>query len=377
MTRTSFVAAWFAGIAVAAVLAGCGHHGSAPSAPQSVYGLATAQVASQQVPTGANAVGSLHAPETAILSAQVSSRVVAVLVKEGDSVSAGQTLIRLDSAQLGADVNRAEAGVSASRNAMSAAQADASLADSTLARYQVLREKKSVSPQEYDQMEQRAKSAHAMLDAAKAQLAAAEAGASGSRAVASYTRIAAPFSGRVTSRMVDPGTLASPGVPLLVVDKAGPLELHVTADESLLSAIHIKMQLPVQLGSDASPAITGTVTSILPSADPASHTFEVKLAIPHTDSLRAGMYGSAFIATGLHVATLVPQSAIVTHGSLHSVWVLDGNRVASLRYVTLGLAHGDQVEALSGLNSGETVVLNPGDRELGGARVETGSKVTP
>ena len=87
--------------------------------------------------------------------------------------------------------------------------------------------------------------------------------------------------------------------------------------------------------------------------------------------------GSAFIATGLHVATLVPQSAIVTHGSLHSVWVLDGNRVASLRYVTLGLAHGDQVEALSGLNSGETVVLNPGDRELGGARVETGSKVTP
>ena len=298
-------------------------------------------------------------------------------MKEGDSVSAGQTLIRLDGAQLGADVNRAEASVSASRNAMSAAQADASLADSTLARYQVLRDKKSVSPQEYDQMEQRAKSAHAMLDAAKAQLAAAEAGASGSRAVASYTRIAAPFSGRVTSRMVDPGTLASPGVPLLVVDKAGPLELHVTADESLLSAIHIKMQLPVQLGSDASPAITGTVTSILPSADPASHTFEVKLAIPHTDNLRAGMYGSALIATGSHVATLIPQSAIVTHGSLHSVWVLDANRVASLRYVTLGLAHGDQVEALSGLNSGETVVLNPGDRELGGARVETGSKVTP
>jgi RND family efflux transporter MFP subunit len=377
MTRTHFVAAWFAGIAAAALLAGCGHHGSTPSAPQSVYGLATAQVASQQVPTGTNAVGSLHAPETAILSAQVSARVVAVLVKEGDSVAAGQTLIKLDAAQFGADVNRAEASVSASRNAMNAAQADASLADSTLARYQVLRDKKSVSPQEFDQVEQRAKSAHAMLDAAKAQLAAAEAGASGSRAVASYTRITAPFSGRVTTRMVDPGTLASPGVPLLIVDKSGPLELHVILDESLLSSIRAKMQLPVQLGSGTAPAITGTVASILPSVDSASHTFEVKIAIPQADGLRAGMYGSALIANGTHAAALIPQIAVVSHGSMHSLWVLDANRIASLRYVTLGLTHGDQVEALSGITPGETVVLNPGDRELGGARIETGSKVTP
>jgi multidrug efflux pump subunit AcrA (membrane-fusion protein) len=82
------------------------------------------------------------------------------------------------------------------------------------------------------------------------------------------------------------------------------------------------------------------------------------------------MYGTAAIATGTRNALLLPVGAVVAHGSLNSVWVVDENQIASLRYVTLGASRGDSVEVLSGIGAGETVVLSPADRELGGVRVQ-------
>ena len=82
------------------------------------------------------------------------------------------------------------------------------------------------------------------------------------------------------------------------------------------------------------------------------------------------MYGTANIATGSRQAIVLPQSALIAHGSLSSVWVVDSNHLAGLRYVTIGAQLAGMIEALTGVASGETVVLNPGDRELSGRRIE-------
>jgi RND family efflux transporter MFP subunit len=314
-------------------------------------------------------VGTIHASESAVLSAQVMGRIVSVSVREGDSVSAGQTLVKLDDSLPQADVARVQANLAGSKHAVEIAESESGLAASTLARYQILRERKSVSPQEFDVVERRSQEAAAQLESAKAQFAAAEAGSSSARTAAGYSRVTAPFAGTVTARRVDPGTLASPGVPLVEIDKAGPLQLHVTVDESLLPSLRTGMPVPVEV-SDSSQPVSGTVAAILPAADPSTHSFVVKIALPASKGLRSGMYGTASIPTASRQAILLPQAALIAHGSLNSVWVLDSNHLAWLRYVTIGTQQANMIEALSGVSAGETVILNPGDRELSGKRIE-------
>ena len=328
-------------------------------------------VESRQAQTAATvqATGTLHARETATLSAQVMGRVQQVLVREGDSVRAGQTLVILDDATLKSASEQAEAAAKAAENQQIAAQTNADLAASTLARYKQLQEQKSVSPQEMDEVTRRAEATTAQVDAVRAQANALKAQQAGARAMLSYTRVAAPFAGIVTARMADPGALASPGVPLVHIDSAGPLQLQATVAESMIAFVRTGMKVSVSIGgAPADPQ--GTVSQIVPAADSSSHSFTVKIDLPLSKELRAGMYATADIPTGARQAILAPRSAIVTRGSLSCAYVLDSNNAGQLRYVTLGAAHGDAVEILSGLAANERLVDDPADRDLAGKRIE-------
>jgi len=353
--------------ASAAMVAGC--HGGESGAPAAVQTAQARVVESrqQQVALSVRATGTVHARETAIVSAQVMGRIQQVLVREGDSVRAGQTLVVLDDAALRASVEQAQAGVKAAQSAQAAAQTNATLAASTLSRYKQLESEKSVSPQEMDEVTRRAEAAAAGLDAVRAQTDAVRAQESGARAMLSYTRLVAPFAGVVTARMADPGTMAAPGVPLLQIDQAGALQLDATVDESAIAAIHKGMKAPVAIGAGT---VAGTVAEILPAADAASHSFTVKIDLPSSSQLRAGMYGTAEFANGMRQAIAIPRSAVVSRGSLECAYVLDSQGVAQLRYFTLGAAQGDLVEVLSGISAGEKLVDAPSDRELAGKRIE-------
>jgi RND family efflux transporter MFP subunit len=353
----------------AAVIAGC--HSDTPVQSVAVETVQARLVESRQLeaPQVVRTTGTLHARETAVLSAQVVGRVQQVLVHEGDNVAAGQTLAVLDDATLRASADQAEAAVKAAAGQQSAAQTNADLAASTLARYKQLQAQKSVSPQEMDEVTRRAEAAAAQVEAIQAQGSAAKAQAVGAHAMLGYSRIRAPFAGVITSRTADPGTLAAPGVPLLQIDSPGALQFQTTVDESAIIAIHTGMKIPVKL--DAAPSLMeGRVAQVLPAADASSHTFLVKIDVPSSKQLRAGMYGSAEIATGTRQAIMVPRSSVVVRGSLPCAYVIDGNGIAQLRYVTLGSERAGQIEILSGISAGEKLVDDPGDRELAGKRIQ-------
>jgi RND family efflux transporter MFP subunit len=294
-------------------------------------------------------------------------RIQQILVREGDSVRAGQTLVVLDDAALRASLEQAQAGVKAAQNAQAAAQTNAMLTTSTLERYRQLESQKSVSPQEMDEVSRRAEAAAANLEAVRAQTEAARAQANGAHTMLGYTRLVAPFSGIVTARMADPGTMAAPGMPLLQVDQAGVLQLQAAVDESAIAAIHKEMKVQVVVDSTN---LSGVVAEIVPAADPASHSFLVKIDLSSSTQMRAGMYGTAEFANGLRQAILIPHSAVVSRGSLACVYVLDGQGIAQLRYLTLGAPQGNLVEVLSGVSSGEKLVDAPSDRNLAGKRIE-------
>jgi|SRR5579872_2051062 len=354
--------------ALAAIMAGC-HGSESVAAAKPVQTMRTRVVESreQQVSQVLRSTGTVHARQSSVLSAQVTGRVEQVLVHEGDSVRAGQVLVLLDDATLRAQVEQAQAGVKAAQNAQAAAQSNAALAASTLDRYRQLQAQKSVSPQEMDEVSRRAEAATANLEAVRAQTEAAQAQESGARTMLNYARVVAPFAGVVTSRMVDPGTMAAPGVPLLQVDQAGSLRLQTSVDESAIAAVHKGMKVPVEVNAVET---TGVVAEMVPAADMSSHSFLVKIDLPASQNVHAGMYGSVEIPNGLRSAILIPRSALVQRGSLMCVFALDAQGIAQLRTVTLGAQQGNLMEVLSGVSAGEQLVDDPADHDVAGKHIE-------
>ncbi len=344
--------------------------GGEAAKPENAGKVAVVKIASSTIPDTLTAVGTVQAAETAQLAPQIMGAVVAVHVREGDPIRVGQVLVSIDPAQSKASLEGAQAALAASEHQLTAAQTQQKLAEETLARYDTLFQRKSVSPQEYDEVKARAQAAAAAAEAARAQRSQAKAAVAQAQSGFAYTSIRAPFNGVVIERRVDPGALASPGAPVMTVESTGRFRLEATVDEANLRFIHIGETVPVSLDAYPGESLVGKVTQIVPAADPSSRTFLVKLELPVSKLIRSGLFGRAQFPRGERSALLVPNSSVVRRGALDAVFIIGDDRVAAIRYVTLGNPNGDRVEVLSGLSPNEVVVSSPGDRELGGKQVE-------
>jgi RND family efflux transporter MFP subunit len=339
------------------------------TAPETIS-MASVIVHPTALPDVVEATGTVRAADTAALAAQIMGNLLAVNVREGDHVRQGQVLALIDDAQLRAGLERAQAAVSAADHELAAAEAEYALASSTLKRYQELLEKKAASPQEFDEVNTRCQAASARRDMARSGQAQAKAGLAQATTLFSYTRIRAPFDGVVTEKRVDPGALAAPGMPLLTVEKSGRFRLEAMLDESNLRSVKPGEPVTVQLDAVNGQRFSGNVIEIVPAADPGSRTFLVKIELPPNPGLRSGLFGRAYFTRGQRESLVVARTAVVDRGQLQGVFVVGPERIAELRYITLGKPQGDGVEVLSGLQPGDQVVLTPGSQDLGGKRVQ-------
>ncbi len=361
----------FFGPFLLAGLAGCGGEEPAPiRAPETVSGLAVLTVQPQPMPDTLEAVGTVRAAQTSQLSAQLMGTITDIRVSEGSRVRRGEVLIVLDDAQPRAGLDRARAALSATEKEIAAAEADLNLTTATLRRYQDLYQKKSVSSQEFDEVEARQRAAEARHQMAAAGREQARASLAQSESQFGYSRIRAPFDGVVTEKLVDVGTLAAPGLPLLVVEDTARFRLEASVDESDIRYVAPGQSVPVVIDSLGDEVLTGPVAQVVPAADVASRSFLVKVELPVNAALRSGLFGRALFTRGERRGLRLPATAVVQRGQLDAVYVLDAENIARLRYITLGKRAADQVEVLSGLEAGERVVGNPGQQELAGKRVE-------
>lgn len=354
---------------LALATAGCGEKKQTVGvAPPVVRDVALVQAQRAAIPDYVEAMGTVRAAQTSQLSSQIVATITALRATEGQQVCKGDALVVLDDAQQQAGLERATAGVNAARQDIAASEADYNLANSTLTRYRTLFERKSVSPHEFEQVQARAKAAAAHRDQAQAGLTQAAAAEAQARSALGYTRIRAPFDGVITEKRVDPGVLAAPGFPLLTIEDTRRFRLEVTVDEHDIALI--RLGAPASAVVDALGEFPGKIVQIVPAADPASRSFLVKVELPADARLRSGLSGHARFNRGERQAITVPRDAVLDRGQLQAVYIVGQDRLANLRYVTLGKPADNRVEVLAGLQEGEWLVAQPGDRELAGRRIE-------
>lgn len=373
------------------VMAGCGE--PAPVAQtqnvETVQRLRTEAVQLQTVRDEIEVSGSVIASVTAQLAARITGTVIQVIAREGDVVHRGQLLAQIDASELiarkdsaRAALLAASAGIEEATRAVAMAQAQADIAQKTFDRYVYLRDQKSVSPQEFDEVEAKQRGAQAALDQAKARLQQSRAGESQAESearaaeeVASYARIVAPFDGRISRRTVEPGSLITPGIPMFIVEEASRYQLEVMLPADAVTAA--APAAPIRSGSLAKvefddlpgKSFAGRVVEIESGIDPASHTARARIDLPVDPSVRSGLFGRARFSRGNRRAIVMPNGALSMRGQLHGLYVKDSNGIARWRVVTVGQKIGDGVEILSGLSESELVVVSPGSQDLDGTKI--------
>jgi RND family efflux transporter MFP subunit len=358
-------------VAAAVGLSSCSTEQSVNAqSPETVRHIPVLAVQHADVPDLLEAAGTVRAAQTSDLASQLMGNIVEIRAREGDRVQRGQVLAVIDDSQPRAAVDRATAAGVGAQQQLVAANSDLVLAESTLKRYQNLYDRKSLSPQEFDEVKARQQGTLARRDMAQAGQAQAQAALKQAKTSLDYTRIRAPFDGVVTEKKADSGTLASPGMPIFTVEDVRRYRLEVAVNESDLRYVRTGRQVAVAIDALDNAELKGKVVQIIPAADPASRAFLVKIELPTDPRLRSGLFGRARFSRGERQALLIPRTAVVERGQLQGVFVLDQNKIASLRYVTLGKSSGSEIEVLTGLQGGEWLVAKPGELDLNSKRIE-------
>ena len=366
------------------VLVSCGKEEVRRATPVAAVPVAvhTAAAGEQEWPSGFEATGTVRARTQGAVSSKVMGYVQQVSARVGEHVRAGQTLVTLevrdlDSAVRTAEVSKAEvqAAIPEAESSIGAARANQELARATFRRMEDLFTKKSISNQEFDEAAARLKAAEASYEMARARraqidsrLAQADQGIRSAAVMRDYAKLTAPFAGVVTARNVEPGNLASPGTPLLVVEQEGSLRLEAMLDESRLGSVKVGQTVEVSLEA-LDKKLVAKVSEIEPSVDPASRSYTVKIDLPAMAQLRSGMFGRTVFATSARKVLTVPAGAVQERGQLQTVFAVEDG-AAHARLVTTGERGAAGVEILSGLSAGEQVVSPIPAGLQDGAKVE-------
>ncbi len=350
------------------------------------------------------ATGTIRSPTVVTLSSQVMGYVRAVHVKEGDRVQAGQLLVEVDDREIDAQVRKAKAGlketqdfreeveqmIRAAESATAAAEANQKLAASTFTRYQTLFERKSVSPQEFDEIKaryeaqtaevQRAKENRQSLLAKREQVGSrieqGQAEVTRAEVLLGYVRLRCPMQGMVTGKKVEVGQLATPGMPLLVIEDDSRYRLEAVVEESRVKNIRLGNSVPVLIDALGPQEWLGKVVEIGSDFDPATRSTIVKVDLAlkgekgSRKNLSSGLFGKGRFALGERQTILIPDRALRREGQLNKIFVVDSKNIAHMRLIQVGKSYGDRVEVLAGIREGERIVTEGADQVQDGSKIK-------
>ena len=381
------------------LLAACSSEHATPSGADRtspVTGVRVEAVTPTTLRDRVDTVGAVRTKTQMLIASKVQGYVREVRAREGDHVEAGALLIAIDERELATRLERGRAALAEARlgmdevqrtleeaaAALRAAEADQTYAEHAAARYRELRDRELISAHELDGLEARRQSTTAVVAQAQARIRSltaregqmryrieqARAEERAAEIALSDTRVTAPATGVVVDRRAEPGDVAMPGQPLLVLDDPRAYRFEAEVSESLVGRVRVGQAVPVVIDA-LGRTLDGRVAEIVPTADVTARTVTVKLDLGAVPGLRSGLFGRARFPAGERTALLVPAQALVVRGQLAGVWVVDQQGVARLRLVTAGERQTERVEILSGLGAGERVVVDGAERVADGARL--------
>ncbi|SDK35535.1 RND family efflux transporter, MFP subunit [Maridesulfovibrio ferrireducens] len=319
------------------------------------------------VPVMYEAVGTIRPKTETNIEAQVTGKVLSVLVRAGHKVRKDDKLIVLDSRGFQTRLESAEQGLKSAEashrqagEAINAAKAASYTATSTWKRMKTLFDSKVATLDELDRVEAQYLQAKAYLAQANDGLAAASAGVKqASKAVEEaqinlgYTTISANTDGEVAKRMVEPGDIAFPGKSLMLIQTSGSLRLEALVREGVIGKVRPGVKLSVEVQALGERTV-GIVEEVVPSADPSTRSFLVKIGLDPIPGLYPGMFGRLLVPLREKDVVVVPVHAVSRVGQLETVLIKNGE-VWEPVYVRTGNVYEDKIEILSGLRGNETL----------------------
>jgi RND family efflux transporter MFP subunit len=316
------------------------HAGTATAAATLVEGEQLAIAAAERT-VYVTVAGTAEPVQQAMLGTRLMGTVIDVAVREGDVVRHGQPLLRIDSRDLDAKASQLEAS-------LAEAQAVHGEAELHARRMRALYDDDAAPRAQLD-------AAESALVRARSGVEAVRAGALELAAVREYAVVRAPFDGVVVSRMVDPGSFATPGAPLLIVHDVSALRVSGTAAPETVRGLGRGQQVTVHIEGVA---VMATVEGVVPAAGGSLYTINAIVANPSGELLPRGAATIA-LPQGVRSTYVVPRAALVRQGDMTGVYLRrDGAQL--LRWVRTGPSSADSVEVLSGLRDGDVIVVPAG-----------------
>jgi multidrug efflux pump subunit AcrA (membrane-fusion protein) len=382
------------------LLGGCGT-GETPDessqAAPNVQGVETIKVTKSALEDFYEAPGTINAKTTTKISANMMGRIISIPFAEGDRVSRGQVLVRIDDSESKTRLRKANAGLKeaqaklveigksakAAEAGVRTADANKALAEKSFARYKELFKRRSASAHEFDTAETALKTATSERDRAKAnvetilsmkkqtdaRIEQARADIANTKVYEGYARIVSPVSGVIVRKFAETGAIASPGLPLLSIEDNSRYNLEVAVEESRSNLIQVGNRVNVRIDALGDGEFAATVAEILPLADSASRSYTVKISLPPNPLLKSGLYGLARFPVAGKEAIVIPQTAIVQRGQLTGVFVVGEENTVHFRIVSTGKSAEGMIELLSGVSEGDLIAVSGVDKLADGVKV--------
>jgi RND family efflux transporter MFP subunit len=308
--------------------------------------VSTIMVEPRTIDTVLSASGTLNSRNTSVLSSKVMGKVTELTVQEGNYVTAGKLLLKIESGEIGAQVYQAQAAFNN-------------------ARLQYDRIKSLFDAEAATQME---------MEQATLGFESAKAGLNAAKAMENYTIMTAPIAGQIVEKRINLGEMTLPGQPILKIEDNRNLRLEVTVREQELSSIQPGKTVIVRIDALPGKDIQGRIAQVVQAADVRTHSFVVKIDVPADKSLITGMYGKAVFSIGKREAIFVPRSAVVTMSGLSGVYIVSADGNAVFQMIQPGEVQGDQIEAVTGLKSGDRVIVSGQVESIDGRKVIVAQK---
>ena len=290
------------------------------------------------------ASGTIQAKVETVISPLVTAKISSISVRSGDQVKKGAVLVRLDSRELKARADQ-------THQQMIAAKANYEQAEKEYKRFQNIykADRGAVSKSTLDRVQ-------TDLSAARAELTRTRHQKDEAKTALSYSLLKAPISGRVVERYAEPGDTAAQGEPVLRLYDPGSLRLEANVRESVASKLTKRQSLKIEIDA-INKQFTSVLDEIVPSADPGSRSFLVRVDLKDIPGLYPGMFGRLLIPLGQIQRMYIPIEAVTHVGQLDFV-IVKSDKGPIRRYVRLGTVVDGRVQVISGLSEGEEILVS-------------------
>jgi RND family efflux transporter MFP subunit len=293
---------------------------------------------------GPSISGTLEPEREAVLRAQVQGSVLQTYADQGQAVSAGTVLARIDASGISDAYNSARVGVVAARNAYDVAAKD-------YARDQKLLAAGAIAERDIDQSRRTAIAAQAALEDANSRLATAQ------KAYRSTT-VTSPFAGVVSERPVSPGDVVQPGTALFTVVDPSSMRLEASVPAEQLASIRVGVPVSFTVSGYPGREFVGHIIRINPTADPTTRQVRIYVSIPNAGrTLVGGLFATGRMSSSSRMGLIVPTTAVDVRGTAPFVMRVRQSKVEKVQ-VQVGLTDktSETIEIIAGLQAGDTLL---------------------